>query len=350
MNPYKYLSLLFLPALAVAGYYAGGFWNLLTPACCFLLHPLVSIITKRKHPVQMEQPNESAERHAFRVVALCFLPALVLLFCWSLIQASRLHGYDLICFSVAVGTVNGVIGFTLAHEFIHRHSKTERTGGLILLLINNYLHYEVEHIGGHHLYACTGKDPHTAHRGESFYHFLPRAIGGTYRNAWEIEIRKIRSRSLAFFHYKNRMLLYTAVQIAWWLLIFRLTGTGGLVFFFVQSAVAICLLHMINYLQHYGLMRRETADGKTERIAASHAWSSGQSQQEFNLFQVENHADHHMHPSHAYDQLVHHDESPRLPGGYTTMMCVALFPPVWFRLIHKRIPLTQNTHDHEINH
>jgi len=349
MNPYRYLSLLFLPALVVVGYFAGGIWNLLTPACCFLLHPLISIISKRKHEEQEDLPNNSSEGLAFRIVALCFLPVLLGLFSWSLAHVSLLPGYELIWFAIAVGTVNGVIGFTLAHEFIHRRSIVERFSGLALLLLNNYLHYDVEHIGGHHLYACTEKDPHTAWRGESFYHFLPRAIGRTYCNAWEIEARRIKSRSLTFPHYKNRMLIYSLVQIGWWLLIFRLAGTAGLTFYFVQSTVAILLLHMINYLQHYGLRRKKNPDGKMERIAASHAWSSGQSRQEFNLFQIENHADHHMHPSHPYDQLVQHDESPRLPGGYTTMMCIALFPPLWFHLIHKHIPLTSNTLDHEIN-
>ena len=43
----------------------------------------------------------------------------------------------------------------------------------------------------------------------------------------------------------------------------RCFGRGNIVLFFIlQSSVAIVLLHIINYLQHYGLLRRQLPGGK----------------------------------------------------------------------------------------
>ena len=53
------------------------------------------------------------------------------------------------------------------------------------------MHYGVEHVHGHHVYACTPADPHTARIGESIYAFLPRAIFKTYKNAIAIERKRL---------------------------------------------------------------------------------------------------------------------------------------------------------------
>jgi alkane 1-monooxygenase len=344
MKAYNYLALLSLPALVLIGWYAGGGWNLLTPLCCFVLHPLVSRLTQKKR--LPAAPGKTAIDP--RAIPLLLGSVLLILFVWSLSRLAAMNAWAFVCFAIAIGTVNGVIGFTLAHEFIHRRQGPERAGGMILLLINNYLHYKIEHIGGHHLYACTDKDPHTARIGESFYRFLPRTIAMTYTRAWEIGTTRGARRKAKNFG--NRMFLYSFLQWCWWAAILALFSVPGLLFCILQSAVAIVLLHMINYLQHYGLARKEIATGKFERMAPQHSWNSGHQQAAFNLFQLEKHADHHMHPDHSYDELTHHEESPGLPGGYTSMICLALIPPLWFRTINKQIPLTQQTPPHGIHH
>jgi alkane 1-monooxygenase len=364
MKPYNYLVLLFLPSLVVIGYFAGGGWNLLTPFCCFVLHPLASSLTQKKRsstaPGKIAALTPSAGAIDPRAIPLLLGSVLLILFIWSLSRAGAMNAFAFVCFAIATGSVNGVIGFTLAHEFIHRRRGPERAGGMILLLINNYLHYKIEHIGGHHLYACTDKDPHTARIGESFYRFLPRTIATTYIRAWEIgttrgarrKAKHIRTGRINFAPgcFGNRMFFYTLLQWCWWAAILAIFGAPGLLFCFLQSAVAIALLHMINYLQHYGLSRKEIAMGKFERMAPQHSWNSGHPQAAFNLFQLEKHADHHMHPHHPYDELTHHEESPGLPGGYTSMIVLALIPPLWFSMINKQIPLTQQTPHHGIYH
>jgi alkane 1-monooxygenase len=55
------------------------------------------------------------------------------------------------------------------------------------------------------------------------------------------------------------------------------------------------------------------------------------------LFQLQRHSDHHETARRRYQALLHHADSPQLPGGYATMFLLALVPPLWFRIIDPRI-------------
>ena len=55
------------------------------------------------------------------------------------------------------------------------------------------------------------------------------------------------------------------------------------------------------------------------------------------LYQLQRHSDHHANPTRRYQTLRHFDESPQLPSGYGTMIVVALFPPLWRRIMDPRV-------------
>jgi alkane 1-monooxygenase len=338
MKPWVYFQLLILPAGVVAGNFLGGWYNYIVPAICFVIKPLYSILAKQKeehhHDEHADYPSSS-----YRFVALTFVPILlgVTAFSFYKIYSTDFNALEFIGIVLSTGTMNGIIGFTLAHEFIHRFTVIDQLAGHLLLLQNNYLHYSVEHIGGHHIYACTKKDPHTARLNESFYRFLPRAVTYTFINAWEIESKRLRKRNYRFISIHNRMLLYIALHLLFATAVIWFAGWLSFIFLLLQGVIAIGLLHITNYLQHYGLLRKETESGQHEKVNTHHAWSSPNSKDGLSLFQLENHADHHMHPNRTYEQLSHHDDSPEQPTGYSGMILLALVPPVWFRIMNKRI-------------
>ena len=330
--------LLFIPALVVGGYLLGGWWNFLVPLCCFVIYPVVNFfisIPSRENEVSHQKYPSSA----YSNIALSFVPVLIALTGWSVYAAgdASITRISFAGLALSVGIVNGVLGFTLAHEFIHRFSKTEQVAGYLLLLQNNYMHYGIEHVWGHHVYACTPEDPHTARIGEPLYFYLPRAVKGTYKNAWKIDAKKLSRASYKFSFMHSRMLLFGVLQISLMLLIFFTLGSFSLIFFLLQNAVAIALLHIINYLQHYGLMRKRNLAGGFERLGAHHAWNTDRYNRAINLFQLESHADHHIHPGRTFDKLSHNDDSPAHPAGYSFMVLLSLVPPLWFKIMDKRI-------------
>jgi len=337
MKPVNYIILLFLPAMVIAGYYLGGWFNFLVPVCCFFAYPVANLF--------LSSAEQHAHRHAsssrYKNLALAFVPALLSLTVWCVYIAGTVT-MDVIAYSglaVSLGIVNSIIGFTLAHEFIHRSNKSEQFAGYFLLLQNNYMHYGIEHVWGHHVYACTPEDPHTARINESVYNFLPRAILGTYKNAVRIERKRLsRTHSkVPFLH--NRMVWFGILQVTVMVVITLMLNLYALLFFLSQNIVAIILLHIINYMQHYGLMRMVKDTGKYEKMDAHHAWNTGRKNTSLNLFQLENHADHHMHPDRSFEELQHTDESPEHPAGYSFMVLLSLLPPLWFKIMNKRISL-----------
>lgn len=338
MNPINFLRFLGLPFLVYIGYYIGGWGNYLTPVICFILHPFLQLIHLPKKQVQKKE--NQFNKNLYQRIALLFVPVLAFTSLWALYIISQKGSpdYEVIGLCLSVGTVNGILGFTLAHEFIHKHDFTSKFGGLLLLLLNNYLHYEIEHIGGHHVYACTPRDPHTARLGESFYHFFPRAIYKTFINAWQIEITILKKKNYKPLSIHNRFIVYLFIELFFLSTIYFLAGPVALTAFLFTAFTAVFLLHITNYLQHYGLMRKEISEKKYERINAQHAWGNERNEDGLSLFQVERHADHHLHPTHSYEELEEHEESPLLPGSYSVMICLALVPPLWYKTIHPRIP------------
>jgi alkane 1-monooxygenase len=133
------------------------------------------------------------------------------------------------------------------------------------------------------------------------------------------------------------MLVFLLIEVVILLLIGLFFGSKALLFFIGQSMVAVFLHQQVNYLQHYGLIRHEN-DGRTEKVQAHHAWGIPVKCKIVDLFQVHNHADHHMHAATPYERLKAMEQSPQLPANYATMMLVTLLPPLWFKIIHKRLP------------
>jgi alkane 1-monooxygenase len=97
------------------------------------------------------------------------------------------------------------------------------------------------------------------------------------------------------------------------------------------------LLEVVNYLEHYGLLRQQRDDGRYERCTPEHSWNSNHIASNVVLYQLERHSDHHAHPTRRYQTLRHFDESPQLPSGYGLMLGLAYIPPLWRWVMDKRV-------------
>jgi alkane 1-monooxygenase len=112
-------------------------------------------------------------------------------------------------------------------------------------------------------------------------------------------------------------------------------GWQGLLFWLVQAAHAVWLLETVNYIEHYGLQRREV-DGRPERFGVAHAWNADHLVSNCLLANLQRHSDHHMHAWKPYASL-EPLPGPQLPGGYASCIFLAMVPPLWFRVMHPRL-------------
>ncbi len=266
----------------------------------------------------------------FRAVTWLWVPVHVALVVWALmvVAAQPFTWWEWTALVLSLGAIGGAIGITFAHELVHRSGRCERVLGDVLLALVTYPHFATEHVYGHHRQVGTPQDPATARLGESYYRFLPRTLAGSVAHAWALK------PGTMLRYGATTVVIYTGVWAQW--------GWPGVGFFAAQSALAFSLLEAINYVEHYGLTRREVAPGRYERVGPQHSWDSSHRISNWLLINLARHADHHLIASRRYPALASHDAAPQLPAGYGTMLLLALVPPLWFRVMDPRVTRTLN--------
>lgn len=336
-----------LPALAVVGFYQGGWWNYLTIAFVFIVITTVDYLTGLDTKnISDENLDLVSEEIYYRLVTYLwtFIQLGFVLWAFYVISNKPLAFYEWIGFVVSTGLVTGGIGITVAHELGHKKSTLERFYSRLLLMTVCYMHFYIEHNRGHHVYVATPLDPATARKNENFYAFWVRSVFNSYVHAWTLESERLSRLGKPTLSLANAMISYTALPFIFCgILTFLFSLNFGVfiwqipVFFFAQSIVAFTLLELVNYVEHYGIVRKKTSTGNYERVNPLHSWNASHLISNFFLFQLQRHSDHHANAIKRYPVLNHYDESPQLPFGYPTMIIIALLPPLWFNMMNHRL-------------
>ncbi len=114
-------------------------------------------------------------------------------------------------------------------------------------------------------------------------------------------------------------------------------GSVVLPYLVLQAVLGFSLLEVVNYLEHYGLLRQRREDGRCERTRPEHSWNSNNVASNVLLYHLQRHSDHHANPVRRYQALRHVDEAPQLPTGYAGMIVLAAFPPLWRRVMDRPV-------------
>ena len=272
---------------------------------------------------------------AYRALPYLYIPLQLALIVWATLVSAHAGTIGIAALVVSVGLTTGIFGMLTAHEMIHSHSRFEQMWGATMLSGMSYRHFRIAHVYGHHRHAATARDPSTARLDEGFYHFLLRTVPAQLADAWRFEEARCRKRGHAWFHNRiNRDLLMAAVifAVAAWL-----AGARGAIFLALESAVAIAVLEMFNYIAHYGLTRERNAAGALEPFAPHHSWNSSNVMANPIIFNMGRHSDHHTRPTAPYETLRYIENAPELPAGYAGSILLALIPPLWRRVMDPRV-------------
>ena len=236
-----------------------------------------------------------------------------------------------------VGYVTGAQGITFAHELGHSKSKIDRFCGWVLMTTVCYGHFMVEHYRGHHPRAATFEDAASARYGETLYRFLPRTLWGSFISGWRLEAARIKQMKSSWLH---SPLLWSTIAslsiiIALAGIFIDYTAIKLIAYFALQSIVAFTLLEIVNYIEHYGLQRNKVGN-KREPFGMMHAWNADHVVTNSMLANLQRHSDHHMHAYKPYPTL-EPLPGPQLPTGYAGCLILAMVPPLWFSIMHKRL-------------
>ncbi len=326
-----------LPILALIGLRVGGVAHFAAPLFIFGFIPLAEHLF-RGSEVQ-PAPRSPREALAYDLLLYALIPlhfAVLGAYLWGM-RAGQWSAVEAVGATVSTGITLAGIAINLGHELGHRTSRWHQRTALLLYLSTNYAHFFIEHNRGHHARVATPEDPASAGKGEVVYAFVLRSLIGGYRSAWAIEARRFPNARFPALQPRNLMLRLHLLQGAALALVGGLLGPAALLGWIAASAVAIGLLEVINYVEHYGLRRERDASGRYPKVEPVHSWNSNRPLGRILLFDLTRHADHHAHPTRPYHQLRHFAEAPELPTGYPGMILLALCPPAWFAVMNPRV-------------
>ena len=332
----KYLMSYSIALFAFIGISLGGFYNYLAVVFTFVFIPLLEIIVKKSDEKYTDEEKKNRNLDPFFDLLLYLnIPIVFGIFFFSLEKLALASSvYDIIGIILSASIVMATNGINVGHELGHRKSLIARTCSKLLYLPCQYMHFYIEHNFGHHINVATPEDPATARYKQTVYSFWITSVIRTYVSAWEIQLKLLKVSKRSFFSIKNDMVFYTLFQLSFLLFIYYNFGLYLTLLSIVMSIVSFLFLETINYVEHYGLLRKKEPSGRYERVKPHHSWNSNHTIGRIVLYELTRHSDHHFKSSNKYQVLESLDECPHLPHGYPTSILISLIPPLWFSIMN----------------
>lgn len=336
----KYLLAYAGPLLVFNGLYQGGLWSFGAFLFAFLFVPLIELLLPEGLAPNPSQRQARQIHPFFDFLLYLNLPLVygMIIYYARMLATSDMSLPEMVGNTLGVGIFLGASGINVAHELGHRSHRVETWMSLLLLLPALYQHFYVEHNRGHHRNVATPRDPATARYGENLYHFWFRSIIDGIKSAIRLEKKRLEKKGKKLISISNLMVQFAIMQLLYLLLIYLFFGAFALLMIVVVALIAVLMLESINYIEHYGLLRKEISKGRFERVTFNHSWNSNHSMGRILLYELTLHADHHHKASKKYQMLQGREESPHLPTGYPGSILLAMVPPLWFNVMNHRVP------------
>ena len=340
----------FIAFFLLGYYFISPNWTFFVFVYAYGLIPILDELVNR------DSQNASTEEYEelikdryfdFLVYSHVYIQYFMLAWCCYVLTHDSLTWYQIFGLLLSQGVYASTI-INVAHELGHRSNKTAQIHARMALISVCYLHFFVEHNRGHHIHVATPLDPATAHKNQTVFAFWKQSLVGGFKSAWNIEKKLLQKSGQKTWSFHNEMIWAVAAPI---ILCFALTfifsqspfQLAWIVpfFFFVQSTIAVLSLECVNYIEHYGILRKEIGSGRYEKVNPLHSWNANHFYSNLMLFHLQRHSDHHAYAARPYQVLRHFDESPQLPFGYTMMILMSLVPPILFKIMNKRLEIWQ---------
>ena len=337
----KYLLAFSLPVIGFIGFYFHNIWSYAALVYAFGLIPIAELIlpTNNKN-YETEEVKNRLKNKVFDLFLYLNVPIVYgcIGYVMYLITTKNVSLFEIIGLTLSLGVILGANGINVAHELGHRTTLFEKLLGKLLLIPSHYTHFYIEHNHGHHIHVSTPNDPSTAKYNQNLYSFWYQTITGTYKKAWQIQLKLNQVENRKIYAINSDMFWFTIIQIVYLTASIYFFGIIGFLVLLFAGIIGLLLLETINYIEHYGLKRTQLASGRYERVTEKHSWNSNHVVGRIILYELTRHSDHHYKSQKKYQILEFHDVSPQLPYGYPTSMVMSFFPPLWFSIMNKRVP------------
>ena len=328
-----FLPLVVLPLIFLALLW-GGWWIIL-PLILFIIQVSPLDIAFGDDERNMNPASNRDQRliwHNLPVWIWAFTwPPILAFGFWQIFVAGQFEIWESLLLIAVLGTEIQAV-FIVGHELSHRRTTWERRFGEFLLASASYPQYATEHVYIHHAFVGTPYDAGSAPKGLSFWRYILPEVASNLSGSWRVAREQLARKRLPVWHRSNPFWRYGLATAFWYGLFYWMGGIWAVLTFFVISAGAVFSMKISNYMQHYGLRRVVTNNGRFERALPRHSWSANYKLSNWLFFNMQRHADHHATASRPYPLLQYSDadQSPQLPGTYAQMFNLVLRPKLWF--------------------
>lgn len=146
--------------------------------------------------------------------------------------------------------------FAVAHELMHKPSFFYRVLATLHMAKLYYPHFTYHHLHCHHHKVATPEDPSTSLKGETVYQFIPRCIIDSWKGVYLME--KDKGKSLI----TNYAIVSVLSSAGFGLGVYLIFGLQALLFHSLMAVGSVVYLEGINYIEHYGLLRKQLPNGE----------------------------------------------------------------------------------------
>ena len=157
------------------------------------------------------------------------------------------------------GYLFALAGATVAHELTHRNNRFAKLSAYLLLGFTGNTSSLIYHIYTHHRQVGTYHDAATARRGERLRTFMARTLTQQFAQAARFEAARLKRKGLSSYSWRNELILAHLVPLAILALAGIFGGWNGVIAIFLAGLIGRSFHELINYVQHYGLVRVENS-------------------------------------------------------------------------------------------
>jgi len=345
----RYLIVPISSLVTILGILFGGIYAW-TGVFLFGIYTIIDTVTKDIH--LRAEKDESGNSYGIKLfqylVMYVMLPVFIAIqaaVAWRLYQYTSGAQLETLYFG-GVAYQNGISGLNLVGAVIsaalwaglgiiygHELSHNKKEGFLVsrlIMALSGASHFTYAHVYNHHLDLGHEDDPATAPRGRNVYLHTWLSHAGQSKFSYDMEKKKLKNRGKGFINIDNRWLLGYLYSLP---SIFLFVWSGGVVGLLALSVIWILsnfLLEALNFMGHYGLIRKE---GPVEH---RHSWDNDSVFTSWFFIEIGRQCDHHVRGETFFWEL---DDvgGPNYGIGYFSLFVLTLIPSLFRKYVQKHL-------------
>jgi hypothetical protein len=345
----RYLIVPAMSLITISGILLGGIYTWIG-AILFGINTIIDTVTKNiRHRADFNSEGNSYGIKLFQyLVMYLMLPVFILL---QVVLAWRLYQYTSLT-PIEAGTFLGItyqvglsgisltgatlsaalwagLGIIYGHELSHNKKEGFLTSRLIMAL-SGASHFTYAHVYNHHLDLGHEDDPATAPRGRNVYAHTWLSHMGQSKFSYDLETKKLRKQNKSFFSLENKWVLGYLYSLPSIILFVWAGGLLGIATLLVVWSLSNFLLEALNFMGHYGLIRKEGP------VFHRHSWDNDSIFTSWFFIEIGRQCDHHVRGETYFWEL---DDvgGPNYGIGYFSLFVLTLFPFLFRAFVDKQL-------------